>query len=228
MFADIKQFVHSFGARWFIYMSGAPSVPAAIAAFLVENKTARVCLTITAVVCFVLAALFVWREQYKKVVTLTKLLIPKFAVQYDPHIPMCKSTEIFKDAKTQTEGTAFRIQVSNIGEETIYGCETRLVGVHKVCDQNKISLTTLMWTGYKLSKDIVKGAPDYIGVLEVFANGERNILCEGLGYAREDIIRDPGEYLFKVVVSARNAPVKEFSVIAMLTDDWKAADMRPI
>jgi hypothetical protein len=96
MFADIKQFVHSFGARWFIYMSGAPSVPAAIAAFLVENKTARVCLAITAVGCFVLAAFFVWREQYKKVVTLTQRLTPRFAVQYDPHIAMCKSTEISK------------------------------------------------------------------------------------------------------------------------------------
>jgi hypothetical protein len=66
MFADIWQFVRSFGARWFIYMSGAPSVPTAIAASLVENKTAQVGFAITAVVCILLAAFFIWREEYKK------------------------------------------------------------------------------------------------------------------------------------------------------------------
>jgi hypothetical protein len=79
-----------------------------------------------------------------------------------------------------------------------------------------------------MSTDIVKGAPDYIGMLEVLATGQRNIPCEGIAYVHEDIIKDSAEYLFKVVVSARNAPVKEYSVIATLTDDWKAADMRPI
>jgi hypothetical protein len=227
MSADILQFVRSFGARWFILMSGTPSVPAAIAAFLVD-KTARLFLAITVVVCFILAAFFVWREEYKKVISLSHRLMPKFALQYDPQVPMCKSPEIFKDESSQTEGRAFRIQVANVGDETIYGCEARLVELHKMCEPNKMHPTKLMWAGNKFVVDVVKGVPEYIGVLQVLATGEKQIPCEGMAFVHKDIIKDPGEYLFTVVVSASNAPVKEYSIVATLADHWKAADMRPL
>jgi hypothetical protein len=208
-------------------MSGPPSVLAAIAAFLVENKTARVWLGVTAIVCFVFAAFFVWREEYKKVVTLGYRLSPKFAVRYDPQISMCKSRKIFRNEKTQTEGWAFRLEVTNIAEETILGCEARLVEVHKMHAPNKFHSTRLMWAGNKFSVDIVQGAPEYIGVLSALARGETQIPCEGMAFANEDIIKEPGEYFFKVVVSARNAPVKEYSIMATLANDWKATDIRP-
>ena len=39
---------------------------------------------------------------------------------------MRKSLEVFKDEKNQTEGTAFRVQVANIADDSLYGCEARL------------------------------------------------------------------------------------------------------
>jgi hypothetical protein len=59
MLAEVLLFVRSFGGRWFIFMSSAPSVPLAIAAFFVQNKAARVGLAITAVLCLLLAAFLV-------------------------------------------------------------------------------------------------------------------------------------------------------------------------
>jgi hypothetical protein len=86
----------------------------------------------------------------------------------------------------------------------------------------------LLWAGDKFSVDIVKGAPEYIGLLGALATGERQIPCEGLAFVNEDIVKQPGKYLFRVVVSAQNAPTKEYSVFATLADNWKATDMRPI
>lgn len=66
MFAELWLFIRSFWGRWFIAMSGWPSVPLAISAFFIENSAAKVALAITAIACVLFAAFFSWREEHRK------------------------------------------------------------------------------------------------------------------------------------------------------------------
>jgi hypothetical protein len=66
MFAELWLFIRSFWGRWFIAMSGSPSVPLAIIAYFVEQTAAKVALAITAIACVFLAAFLSWREEHRK------------------------------------------------------------------------------------------------------------------------------------------------------------------
>jgi hypothetical protein len=126
MFADISHFVLSFAARWFILMSGGPSVPLAIAAFLVENKTAQTWLCITAVFCFILASFFVWREEYRKVATLRRKLLPVISISIS-------GSGVAEDVDHAAFYTK-RVQVMVQGTTTtlLIECQTRLVCVERL------------------------------------------------------------------------------------------------
>jgi hypothetical protein len=66
METEILLFIRMFGSRWFVYMSSAPSVSLAVATLFVENQIAKIGLWTTAILCFWLAAFFVWREEHRK------------------------------------------------------------------------------------------------------------------------------------------------------------------
>jgi hypothetical protein len=67
-------FIRSYWPNWFALMSGGPSVPAAIAALYVESDVAKICLWVTAAVCFVLSSFFVWRKERQEVLALEQQL----------------------------------------------------------------------------------------------------------------------------------------------------------
>jgi len=93
---EIWLFIRALGSQWFIYMSGCPAVPLTIVAFMVESQTARIGLVITAILCFLLSAFFVWRQEFYKwktenqrVVCLKERLTPKISVIYDDNDINC-------------------------------------------------------------------------------------------------------------------------------------------
>jgi hypothetical protein len=102
--SNFWHYVRAFWQRWFTFMSGAPSVPAAILAVYVENTTAKIVLGITAVICFVLSGFLVWRIERQKVVDLERKLTPSITVGYDPRIPQCKATPLFKGGRRPLRG----------------------------------------------------------------------------------------------------------------------------
>src|SRR4051812_14766899 len=59
----IRAFLWAIWSSWFALMSGPPTVPLTIAAFYVENTTARIILAVTAVICLWAAAYAVWGKE---------------------------------------------------------------------------------------------------------------------------------------------------------------------
>jgi hypothetical protein len=61
--SGVKEFLLAFLPQWATAMSGALSVPLAIAALFVSNDSARLGLGLTAVVCFIASSYLVWRKE---------------------------------------------------------------------------------------------------------------------------------------------------------------------
>lgn len=120
---EISIFIRSFGERWFIYMSGVPSVPAAIAAFLVENRVAQIALAMTAIISFVLASFFVWRQQFRRwqteahrVATLEDRLAPKLLASYNDDDINCKSPPILFGDNSQAICFSIPIRLKQVAQ----------------------------------------------------------------------------------------------------------------
>jgi hypothetical protein len=62
-------FLQAFWSNWFAIMSGGPSVPAAILAHFVQDKTAKAFLWLTVAASIFLSAYFVWQDEHGKRVT---------------------------------------------------------------------------------------------------------------------------------------------------------------
>ena len=60
---DVWAFLRAFGGRWFILMSGPPTVPLAGLALFVGNTALRVLFVVLAVACGVFSAYWVWRQE---------------------------------------------------------------------------------------------------------------------------------------------------------------------
>jgi hypothetical protein len=118
--------------------------------------------------------------------------------------------------------------VENVGEETIYGCEARLVEVHHIDKPNEFAPTRLIWVGDTDSVDLVKGAPGYVGLMNLLDTGEKQVpSAQGWSFTRQTMFDEPGEYLFRVIVNGRNASPKGYAVKLTLTGDWQTATMQP-
>jgi hypothetical protein len=60
------EYLWAFTSRWSTLMSGPLSVPAAIAATLVENWIARIVLAATALICLLFSSYSIWRIEREK------------------------------------------------------------------------------------------------------------------------------------------------------------------
>lgn len=61
--SGLLDFIRALWSEWFTAMSGALSVPAALAALWLDNPTLRVVVAVTALVCFWAAAYRVWKKE---------------------------------------------------------------------------------------------------------------------------------------------------------------------
>ena len=66
----IGSFLRAIFANWFTGMSGPISVPLSVAAYFVPNSVAQVLLALTALVCAIFTAYWVWQTERKKTVEL--------------------------------------------------------------------------------------------------------------------------------------------------------------
>jgi hypothetical protein len=64
--ATFGEYLRAFTARWFVFMSGPLSVPAAIAAALVEGTAAKIALATTAIACFGFSSFWIWKIEWDK------------------------------------------------------------------------------------------------------------------------------------------------------------------
>ena len=125
----IRDFVHAMWNDWLARMSGPLSVPAAALAYWISNDAAKIGFVLTAFACLWVTAYRVWKPEHEKVQALEHRLTPRFDLSYDANDRVCKASLQF--GEKMVPGTAFWIRVENTGQETISGCEARLVEVHK-------------------------------------------------------------------------------------------------
>jgi hypothetical protein len=147
--ARVRDFVRSFGGHWFIYMSGAPSVPAAMLALYVENDIAKILLGLTAIGCAVLSAYFVWRAERLKVIDLTEKTTQKFKLSFHPECEGITTTPIRISRPAvgsphirveNYEGHYVRIRVEAIRPTPVRQCVAFITRVQKETDNSCIDI----------------------------------------------------------------------------------------
>jgi hypothetical protein len=138
--ARFQDFVRSFGGHWFNYMSGAPSVPAAIIALYVSNPITEVLLWLTAAACVVLSSYLVWRVERLKVIELSGRLAPKLEASFNADkrgIVDAIDREFINIAGTsvsyiqETKAKYLRLCLRAATDVTVRGCEVYIVALEK-------------------------------------------------------------------------------------------------
>lgn len=218
MFQEFALFVRGWGSRWFIYMSGAPSVPAAIAAVFVQSKTAQVLLIVTAIFSFVLASFFVWREQYRKTVALEETIRPKLKWSFSRAVPGCvTNTNVYAPwQRASAPGqrgvptTYYRIKVEADKISHVDACYGRLLTVTRNGD------TVLAGEILQLpfapanaedatSKTINEGVPEFLDVLASF-NGNVVVATRDFTYPASinmaELFSKSGKYSIELAIVA--------------------------
>jgi hypothetical protein len=147
-------FIRSFGTDWADYMSGGPSVPAAILAFYVENRWAQAALWLTAAFCIILTAYRMWyRERLKigdlegQIQALEDRLTPKLRVTFKPDangiVAAMAKTQVFHSMSAhggpimqekQTPSKYLRLTLEAVGVQQL--AEVFLVGLSR-CRSNE-------------------------------------------------------------------------------------------
>lgn len=138
-----KAFLRAFGSHWADYMSGAPSVPAAIAALYVENRTAQFLLWITAAFSIVLVAYLMWRRERIAVISLSERFIPKLVARFDPERGITHELEKYDEyvgvsaygepsyRPRYRKAKYLRLSLEATGEAVARNCEVFLDCLHK-------------------------------------------------------------------------------------------------
>jgi hypothetical protein len=233
---EIGLFIRSFGERWFIYMSGIPSVPAAILASLADSTTAKIGLAITAIISLALASFFVWRQQFRRwqaethrVAALEDRLTPKLSVSYNDDNINCRSSPIlFGD---RSEAICFRLKIENIMGSMIENCQGTLAEVRKIGSIPEISATRLTWAtmpGPRPLANIIMHAPQYLDVVRVHNDNRVVVATEGQAWplSQARMFENPGEYLFRVIISGKDVADTPSKYIKFtLTGDWRTASV---
>ena len=185
---------------------------------------------VLAIACGGIAAYTVWAKEYARRVALENRLRPRIKLRYDPTIASCRAIPtLFGIAPNQTKGVAFRIQVENVGEETIYGAEARLVEVHQIGQPSELGPMLMVWVGDTPSVDLIKGVPTFAGLINILETNRWIVAsAQGWSNAHVNMFDQPGEYIFRIVVSGRNVSPAEYAVKLTLTGNWQTAKMEPL
>lgn len=141
---SIKNFVRSFGAHWFEYMSGGPSVPLMLGALFIPNRALAVATGITGIVCGLFASYLVWASERRRVNDLLARATPKFTISFDPEnkgiVDTDETRQVFHGMlingkpmyRTEVKKCKYiRIAIEAISNMPINGCEAYIASLEK-------------------------------------------------------------------------------------------------
>ncbi|MFZ0497131.1 MAG: hypothetical protein WBE85_11340 [Methylocella sp.] len=213
--ARFRDFVRSFGDHWFAYMSGGPSVPAAIAALYFENDIAKVLLWVTAFGCVIISAYFVWRVERKKVIELTEEKRTKLKCSFSMGDQGCVRPNTTL-APSAVSATYYRIKVETDYAAMVPNCHGRLIWIKRgpktILEGEPIYLPFAPATkNDALSKHIHDGAPEFLDFMMI-TDDNKVILTQPEFYGSssvdwKNLFSDPGDYTFHILILSETSSV---------------------
>jgi hypothetical protein len=188
---------------------------------------------ILAMFCGGYATFSVWyRERYIRE-KLENRLTPKLNVIYDPKIPSCRALVEFRGPFGQyaVQAICFRLEISGIGPSTVHDCEGHLIEVFYEGENAELAPINLTWTGPAngITKiDIIENVKCYLDILNINEYNDISPCCQSWPHNRQDFFKRRGNYIFKVVISARDAAtLPPYCMRLAFNGDWQTAMLEP-
>ena len=168
----------------------------------------------------------VWRIEYERNLDWKAKFTPTVTVKFDESIPSCQSESEFNDG---TRAICFRLEVENVGYQTVDYCEGYLTEVHRVGDPVLMGIMRLTWaTSPTPFVSLVRNVRRHLDLVRVREDGKVFVASElGWPINQEHFFDRRGDYIFKVVFSGRNMTTLDPKCYRLsVTTDWQTAKMR--
>jgi hypothetical protein len=181
-------------------------------------------------ICGGRAAFSVWEREHQARLRAEEKLTPKIIAVYDPSKPPCRSVSTFNYGPNSLDGMVYRVEVENIGEETVTNCEGYLVEVAFEEEVAELGPMSLVWSGIypqPLRIDLRKGIKRQLDLLVIYQNNQISILSPSWPpNNRQDFFSRPGHYRFAVVISGEGTgTLPSYKLRLSFTGDWQTSTM---
>ena len=218
--SDMRDFLRAVMGDWWARMSGPLSVPAAALGLWVSNDAAKIAFILTAFICVWVTAYRLWKPA-------------KLSVIFDPKKSQCRSVSEFRYASgglPPKNGMVYRIQIKNIGGETMKGCEAQLSELAFKDEDAELGATNLTWCGeYPLQTkiDLRGGFTRELDVLIIYEDGTVSITSPGWPpNNKQNFFKREGQYCFAVVIGGEGtATLPPYRLRLNYTGDWQTSTM---
>lgn len=230
----LRDFAQAMWGDWLARMSGPLSVPAVILALWLSNETAKTAFIVTAFICLWVTAYRIWKPEREQVQKLSDRLTPKFTAVFDSTKPPCRSVSEFRfsDDRNPRNGMVYRIEVENIGAETINNCEGYLTEVAFEDDAVELGVMNLLWSGMypqALRVDLRPNVRRHLDLIVIYDDACVSIISPGWPpNNRQDFFLRRGHYRFTVVIGEDRSTLPPYKLRLDYTGDWQTSTMEVI
>ena len=224
-FVGLWEFIKAYVTTVSNVLTGSITVVSTFISIYASSNVAKIVFGGTAVLAFIASANELWQQQRKIVIELRNKLKPKIEISFNIFEQGCViSLPKYK---------AYRLKVANVGEERLTDCRGHLKSI--TCGQRKYDAQSLIMPfspselPESCSKTIVKGSPEFLDLFTIFEWNEIKIHCDKVpnGFDQQQFFGQPGQYIFDISVSSKEAPVAEYKLKMDWTGDWTYTDVRP-
>jgi hypothetical protein len=228
--ASFLQFLRALWAQWFSAMSGPWAVPLGIAAVFVENTRARIGLAVTAILCAIFSAYWVWRTERHKVIALTEQLTPKLRCFFDERDSLCDVETHFTQGP---KARYFRLRVEVTHGNHVSECAGRMVRI--IAPDGVVTRENLRLPFAQaeepdaISKNIQKDAPEYMDAIAITEDNQVLVptyqwkVPNSVNWV--EMFKDSGDYKLEIAVLSPNAPTARINLLFHWSGDWRTASM---
>lgn len=232
-----RDFIRAFWPNLFALMSGGPSVPAAMLALYVDAPWAKIALWVTAFICLVLSAYFVWRPERRKVIKLTDKTTPKIKLTFDPLDIGCVRPDVTITFSTGSEiahvkAIYYRAKVEATTKKHVHNCRGRVVSITKngkivVAGESLIVTFAPAENPDSTDKSVYEEVSEYLDFLAILENNTISITTKNFVRPStlrwEEIFQEPANYVFELAVTSPDTVTASSRVCLDWTGDWRTA-----
>jgi hypothetical protein len=213
------RFVYAIMGDWWSRVSGPLSIPAAVLGLWVTNDVAKIAFMLTAYICVWVTAYRLWKPA-------------KLSAVFDPEKSQCRSESEFRPigGGSSRNGIVYRIQIKNIGGETIHNCEGQLAEVAFENEKAELGAANLTWCGEfppTTKIDLRGGFIRELDVLIIYEDGTVSITTPGWPpNNRQNFFARRGRYRFTIMIGGDGtATLPPYRLTLNYTGDWKTSTM---
>ena len=224
----------SFSATLFVLGLGI-SIARALGVTIPADALVQLATWTLAAVCGGHATFSVWRRERIAKDALEDRVTPRLDVAYDPNKPQCHSISEFRDNRGTKvyDGMCFRLEVTNVGRDTVTGCKAQLTEVYYNGEASEFGAMTLTWAGTLpeeiLAPNIVANVSVYLDVVVITEADDMKVCSLSWPLNRQDFFSRRGTYFFTIVLSSTNsATLPPYRLRLHFDGNWKTSGIEPI